>query len=261
MSVIAHLSDPHLDGSVERELRLRAVLDAALSLPELHALVISGDLADHGEAQEYQALLAALPDAVPTLAVPGNHDLGGAMCAAFAAHGRPATLNGVLDLPGLRLLGLDSHVDREDPGVLSKEALAYARTALETSRTPVLIVLHHPPVAIGHHVVDTMGLSNADELSALIEGSGAVIGVLTGHVHGALAASFAGVPVLGAPGIASRLRLGSKDDPIADPAALPGLAIHKFEGHALSTVFHTLSPAEAEGAGLFADSRPVDEAR
>lgn len=53
MPVIAHLSDPHLDTSQRRLDRLVAVLRQCTELPVLDAVVVTGDLADHGDTQEY----------------------------------------------------------------------------------------------------------------------------------------------------------------------------------------------------------------
>lgn len=242
MAVIAHLSDPHLDGSSERLRRLQATLRQVADLPELDAVVISGDLTDHGSASEYDQFFDALPPAGPILTVAGNHDLSGPLLKALGAHGLPATLNSTLDVTGVRLIGLDSHIDRHDEGALATTSLEYARAGLASSEGPVILVFHHPPVPVGHHVMDRFGLENADDLAELVRAHDNIIGILTGHVHSAFATTYAGVPLLSAPGIASTMRLGSKTDPIADPNAMPGLAVHTIAGTTISTVFHYLSP-------------------
>ncbi|MPS75337.1 MAG: hypothetical protein E2584_00705 [Microbacterium sp.] len=66
MTLIAHLSDPHMDTSPHRLRRLEAVLAAVSSLPDVDAIVLSGDLADHGAAEEYAQLFATLPADIPT---------------------------------------------------------------------------------------------------------------------------------------------------------------------------------------------------
>jgi hypothetical protein len=63
-------------------------------------------------------------------------------------------------------------------------------------------------------------------------------------VHTSLAGRFAGAPLLGAGGVASTMRLGSRTDPIADAAAVPVFAVHVFDDTGwVRTVFHPLSPA------------------
>lgn len=243
MPVIAHLSDPHLDTSQPRLDRLVAVLQQCAELPVLDAVVVTGDLADHGAAQEYAQLFTILPRQVPTLLVPGNHDLSDPLRAALSSHGAVPELNGSLRLPGLHLIGLDSHLDGHDEGVLGTEALDHAREQLAAGDEPVILAMHHPPVPVGHSTMDRFGLQNPDDLAALVQGSDRVVAVFTGHVHTALATTFAGVPLAGAPGIVSTMRLGSRTDPIADPDAMPGLAIHTLDGRSLRTVFHYLSPS------------------
>ena len=244
MPVIAHLSDPHLDTSPQRRRRLEAVLAALSSLPALDAILVSGDLADNGAAEEYAELFATLPAQVSTLVVPGNHDVGETMLQSQAQAGLEPALSRFIDVGDVRVIGLDSHIDGRDEGRLSPDTIAFARLAASSAPGSVVLALHHPPVPVGHHVVDGWGLENPDDLDALIGENPRIVGLFTGHVHTALAASFAGVPVLGAPGIVSTMRLGSKVGPIADDAAMPGLAVHTIDGSSIRTVFHYLSPAE-----------------
>lgn len=243
MPVIAHLSDMHLDESPLRLRRFQAVLNQVSALPHVDALLISGDLADHGAAAEYIQFFGHLLDTVPALVLPGNHDLSATLLMALQEHGHPASLNAKRDIEGLRLIGLDTHIDGEDEGKLSADALDYARAHLVGWNGPVVLAMHHPPVSVGHHVMDRFGLTNGDVLAALIHDHENIMGVFTGHVHTALATIFAGVPLIGAPGIASTMRLGSKTDPIADPEAMPGFALHTIDGSTLRTVFHYLSPS------------------
>ncbi|WP_139416197.1 metallophosphoesterase family protein [Agromyces laixinhei] len=242
LPVIAHLSDTHLDESSARLRRLQAVLNQVADLGNVDALLVSGDIADHGDVGEYEQFFAALPG-LPTLVVPGNHDLSAPLLAAMRAHGHPPSLNATLDVGGLLLVGLDSHLDRNDHGELGSATVEYAHEQLSGTDDPAVLVMHHPPVPIGHHVMDRFGLANGDVLAAIIHAHENVVGVFTGHVHTAVATAFAGVPLLGAPGIVSTMRLGSKTDPIADPDAMPGLAVHTVDGATIRTVFHYLSPS------------------
>lgn len=162
---------------------------------------------------------------------------------ALGSHGAAPELNGSLRLPGVHLIGLDSHLDGHDEGVLGADALEHARDELAAGDEPVILALHHPPVPVGHSTMDRFGLRNPADLAALVKGSNRVVAIFTGHVHTALATTFAGVPLAGAPGIVSTMRLGSRTDPVADPDAMPGLAIHTLDGRCLRTVFHYLSPS------------------
>ena len=73
--VIAHLSDTHLDGSRHRFDRVKAVMDYLNALPyDLDAVLVTGDVADHGLTEEYEQARDVLTSRHPLLACPGNHD-------------------------------------------------------------------------------------------------------------------------------------------------------------------------------------------
>ncbi len=243
MLTIAHLSDPHLDLSENRLGRFDAVLRQVADLTAVDALIVSGDLTDHGQAGEYAEFFATLPADMPTLTVAGNHDLTQPLADALTRAGAQPQPNAVLQLDGLTIVGLDTHIDGRDAGRLDVTTLEFAREAVGDAPGPVVLVMHHPPVAIGHDFVDEhFALANPHDLELVIRDSPRVIAVFSGHVHAAFTSTFAGVPVLGAPGIVSTMRLGSRMDPIADPYAMPGFALHTIDGRNIRTVFHYLAP-------------------
>lgn len=152
-------------------------------------------------------------------------------------------LHAVLQLDGATVIGLDSHIDGRDDGLLTGTTLDFARDAIGAASGPVVLMLHHPPVPVGHQTVDQhFALANPQHLELLIRESSGVIAVVTGHVHAAFAAMFAGVPVLGSPGIVSTMRLGSRMNPIADFDAMPGFA--------LATIHFLLPLFPPPGCGL-----------
>ncbi len=91
--LIAHLSDPHVrpdgvlyQGVVDSNAQFAAAIAHVNALdPRPDLVLLSGDLVDHGHADEY-AMLARLlaPLDVPVLAIPGNHDEREAFRQAFA---------------------------------------------------------------------------------------------------------------------------------------------------------------------------------
>jgi 3',5'-cyclic-AMP phosphodiesterase len=242
LTTIAHLSDPHLDTSAERLDRLHRVMAQVRELDDIAAVLVSGDIADHGEPEEYREFFSAMAGDLATIVVPGNHDVSAVMSEALCAVDGNASLNRVLQVGELTLVGLDSHIDHADEGELDPVALDFARSAIRTAPGWVVLAMHHPPVPVGHQVMDRFGLQNPKDLEVLVRESDTVVAVLSGHVHTALATTFAGRPLLGAPGIVSTMRLGSKTDPVADSAAVPGLALHTIHGDVVRTVFHYLSP-------------------
>lgn len=242
MTQIAHLSDPHLDGSQERARRLERVIDEVATLPDIDLVVVTGDIADHGAPAEYEQFFDSVTLPQPTLVLPGNHDRRAPLSNFLTTDSR-GHLNTSATADGINLIGLDSLLEHEVAGALTDDTLAFARDAIASASGPVILALHHPPVPVGHLLMDQHGLRNAEALAELITDHPAVIAVLTGHVHTALATTFAGRPLLGAPGIVSTMRLGSRIDPIADPRAMPGLALHTVHPDLrLTTVFHYLRP-------------------
>lgn len=246
MPRIAHLSDPHLDGGPERARRLERVLTEVAALADIDLVIMSGDIADTGDGREYAQFFDLFTPAQPTIVVPGNHDLR----APMAAHLAPDThgwLNAAIEVDGLTAIGLDSLVEGDPGGYLSDATLAFADQAIGAAGGAVVLTLHHPPVPVDHRLMDGYGLDNAAALAELIAGRESVVGVLTGHAHRALATTFAGRPLLSAPGILSTMRLGSRTDPIADDRATPGLALHTVHPDgSMSTIFHHLSPEPSE---------------
>lgn len=241
MVVIAHLSDTHLDGSQSRLRRLhRAVSESAAAGAD--AVLVTGDLTDHGSAAEYEQFATAMPADRPWLAAVGNHDLREPARACLNP-GSSGPLDRVLDLPGLRLIALDSLIEGAADGRLDESSLEFAAKALDDSPGPAVIAFHHPPVAVGHDFMDRLGLRNPGDLAELARHP-RLAAILTGHMHTSLAARFAGAPLLGAGGVASTMRLGSKTDPIADESAVPAFAVHVFDDACwVRTVFHPLTPA------------------
>lgn len=242
MTRIAHLSDPHIDGSPERTRRLERVVDEVGALPDIDLVVVTGDIADHGAPAEYAQFIDTFTLPQPTVVVPGNHDLRATMSTYLTADAS-GHLNAVATADGLTVVGLDSLIEHETAGALGEDTLAFARDAIAAAPGAIVLAFHHPPVPVGHQLMDQHGLRNAAALAEIVAAHDSVIALLTGHVHTALATTFAGRPLLGAPGIVSTMRLGSRLDPIADQNAMPGLALHTVHpDRRLTTVFHYLSP-------------------
>lgn len=235
-TTLLHLSDSHLDGSAERADRLLAVLNLLPASRRPDAIVLTGDLADTGSDEEYAQVRATLEKkaVAPWIAVPGNHDDPARLAAALGAR----TDVSVLDAGGLRILGLDVTVAGEDHGEL-RETVAEQAVALADGARRTVLAFHQPPVPIGHAYADPMRLRDAEALAKLVERIGTVAAVLCGHVHTPVTTTFAGVPLLVAPGIASALRLDPDQQPLTSRSHAPGLALHRFENDgAVLTSFH-----------------------
>ncbi|MEU9376191.1 metallophosphoesterase [Streptomyces sp. NPDC048255] len=217
MIVIAHLSDVHLDGDRRAADRTRAVMDYLESLPyDLDAVLVSGDIADHGTAAEYELARKLLVSRHPLVICPGNHDERAAFRqvllgeeAAPAGVASAAPVDQVLRGEGFVLAVCDSSVPGEDHGLLADSTLAWLEDVLAgTPRdTPVLVGFHHPPVPLHTPYVDEIRQFGEERLAELAGRHPHLTAFLCGHAHTAAATTFAGRPLLVAPGVVSTLRL------------------------------------------------------
>ncbi|GLV88557.1 MULTISPECIES: metallophosphoesterase [Streptomyces] len=212
MIVIAHLSDVHLDGDRRAADRTRAVMEYLDGLPhDLDAVLVSGDIADHGEDAEYEEAAKLLRSRHPLVVCPGNHDERAAFRRGLLGEETPSALpvDQVLRGDGFVLAVCDSSVPGAHHGFLEESTLARLDGVLtETPRdTPVLVAFHHPPVALHTPYVDEIRQFGEDRLAALVERHPHLTAFLCGHAHTAAATTFAGRPLLVAPGVVSTLRL------------------------------------------------------
>lgn len=244
MLLLAHVSDLHLDGGERRHERAQRVLTAVDQLVEpVDALLVTGDLTDHGTDDEYrevQALLAGRR----VLHCPGNHDDRAAYRRVLlddASGDNP--INAVHDLAGGRVVTYDSTIPGEGGGELSASTHEWLAGVLaDAPDTPTLLAFHHPPTPLHSPGIDAIRQRSAERLEAVLGVSPQVVGLLCGHAHTAAAATVAGRPLLVAPGVASGLRLPWEGSLMLDGGLPPGLAFHVLDGHHLTTHFRIVAP-------------------
>lgn len=228
--LLAHISDTHVDGGERATERTRRVMDYLHGLARpVDAILVTGDIADHGEVAEYEIVAELLDSPRPVLHLPGNHDRRDGYRKVLG--GPEGFLNSVHHVAGHALVLLDSLIEGADEGELAPSTLDWLAARLEELRgTPTLIAFHHPPVRMHQELVDTWMLQNPDGLASVLEGGPHVVAVLTGHTHTAAASTFAGRPLLIAPGVTSTLRLDwERGDGLVDRDAPPGVAFHVVE--------------------------------
>ncbi|MFF8678526.1 metallophosphoesterase [Streptomyces sp. NPDC015140] len=237
MLVLAHISDLHLDGSPRSTERAARVRDHLWGLPgRVDALLVTGDIADHGTEAEYEeaAALLGLRDGTapfPVLTCPGNHDVRAPYRKALL--GLPAAdgpVNEVRVLPGCAVLMCDSSVPGSDEGELDEETYGWIESTLDgLGDHPALLAFHHPPTPLHHPLPDAYPLRRPERLAALLERRPRVAGLITGHAHTPAATVFAGRPVLVGPGVTWTLRLPWEGEQVADRDAPVGLAYHVLD--------------------------------
>ncbi|MDF5756103.1 metallophosphoesterase [Spongiactinospora sp. TRM90649] len=250
MLTLAHVSDIHIGGSEESVQRAEAVVRHLAALPgSVDAVVVTGDIADHGAAEEYEIardLLKPLP--YPMIVCPGNHDARPEFRKVLlgeetAAEGLP--VNQVLRLPDATIALCDSSIPGRPEGYLDDATLTWLDDILETSDTPVFVGMHHPPVPLGIPYVDEIALREPERLARLLlRRNRSVAALLVGHAHTAASANFAGLPVRVAPGVISTALLPTETN-LRVPLSYdlpPAYSLHVFE---------------PDGGRLITHSRPV----
>lgn len=209
MIVIAHVSDIHIDSDRRSVDRARAVMAYLEDLPhDLDAVLVTGDIADHGLPSEYAETRGLLASRHPVLVCPGNHDERAAFREHLLGHApAPGPVNQVHQAPGFTVALCDSSVPGKNHGHLDDETLTWLDDILTKATTPVLVAFHHPPATLGIPFVDGIRLLDEQPLAALAARRPRLTAFLTGHAHTPAATTFAARPLLVAPGVVSTARL------------------------------------------------------
>ncbi|MBM9620076.1 phosphodiesterase [Streptomyces zhihengii] len=244
--LLAHISDLHLDGdarATDRAARTVTYLNSLTRQPD--AVLVTGDIADHGAPEEYRLaaeLLSGLSS--PHFTCPGNHDDRAAyrevLLGAAPGTATSEPVNRLHLAGGHALLMCDSTIPGEDPGLFDDETLSWLeRTLDDLGDTPALPAFHHPPAVIHHPYLDSTNLTNADRLARVLTGRTNIPAVLTGHAHTPAATTFAGLPLLIAPGVVSTVRLPwEPGETLTDRDAPPAVAFHVLGEAASPVVTH-----------------------
>jgi Icc protein len=228
--VIAHVSDTHIDGSPHNSDRAARVFNYLNSLTHpIDVVLVTGDIADNGMAAEYEQAnkLFVLP--YPVLVCPGNHDVRAAFREVLLGDTRDAApINRVHRLAGAVFALCDSTIPGRDDGFLADETITWLDGVLADTPTgtPAFICFHHPPLALGMPFIDAIRQSGEERLAEVISRRTGVIAILCGHAHAAAATTFAGLPVLVAPGVVSTLVLPWEPGDVVDYRLPPAIAFH-----------------------------------
>jgi Icc protein len=236
--LLAQLSDPHVsDDDDGPALALAAAVRSVAALdPAPGAVLVSGDLTEHGSVSEYERvreLLLALTMPVHVLA--GNHDDREAMRKSF-----PLPLVAA-DVPSedyryatrcgpLRLIGCDTTRPGRDDGEFGADRLAWLERRLTEDRdTPTIVAMHHLPLPTGIPAMDALGLPRADRVAIdeLIAAYPHVGRIVTGHVHRAVVGTLGGCAVFACPSTHLQLVLDLREPSRLElEPAPPGFGLH-----------------------------------
>jgi 3',5'-cyclic-AMP phosphodiesterase len=190
-------------------------------------VAILGDLVHDGGAGSYAALRGALSAlAVPVQLILGNHDWRSLFRAEFP--GVPIDENGYVqarvDIGHHTLLMLDTLNEGEECGDLCSIRLAWLDAQLQAAHTrPVLLFLHHPPMATGFPGMDAVRLARPNALLEVIRRHANVRHIFAAHIHRTISGSWCGIPfsIFKSPVHQQPMDLVARDSTlsVAEPAA------------------------------------------
>lgn len=236
----AHISDLHLDGGRHATERAERVHSYLAGLPgRLDAVLVTGDIADHGLPAEYAQARALLDLPHPVLALPGNHDVRAAFRAGLLDEpGGDEPVNRAVEVGGAVFALCDSTIPGRSEGRLADETLDWLDGVLGDVRdgAPSFVCFHHPPVELHEPHIDRIRQFDEHRLAEVIGRHPGVVAVLCGHAHTAAASTFAGRPLLVAPGVVSAVRLPWEGSDVVDPDQPAAVAFHVLDdAHRLTT--------------------------
>jgi Icc protein len=206
--------------------------------PRPDAVIMTGDLVDQGDPEQYAHLKTLLaPLEIPYFLLVGNHDERTALRDAFPDRAELRSggefVQYQLDVGPLRIIALDSLVPGQSGGNLCDARLQWLATQLDAAQDkPTVVALHHPPFECGIGHMDEIRLdpSAAEKLATLIARYPNVERVLCGHVHRPMFVRFGGTIASAVPAPAHQVALDLRDDgPSAFVMEPPAFALHRYE--------------------------------
>jgi len=266
---ILHVSDLHLRGDGRLSFRVvdtqACLVTAARHLAKLgqkpDCMVITGDLADSGDAGAYKILYETFHQfEAPVYAIPGNHDRRDRMrenlpgwCPtdpAIAPH-----ICYTVDLGTARLVMLDTMQPGSHSGHFTPRVAEWLATILrEKPEAPTLLFMHHPPFLTGMGAMDEP-FENLDAFASLVR-QYPNLRLCCGHMHRPIATVWQGLAAVSAPALSMQIELDlSETGGDAFRMETPGYLLHHWNQNAWNThVCQVQSEPTFAGPFPFADS-------
>lgn len=163
-------------------------------------LLCTGDIASAGHSDGYQRFhqMVRRYFKQPLAWLPGNHDSSDIMSASAKVMNIEPRLVAV---GNWLIIMLDSSVPEQVYGYLKASELDYLSYVLRNNHQnkPVMVCLHHQPIAVGSEWIDQYIVRNAAALFELIDQFPQVKIVSWGHVHQEFSAKRKNVSLLATP--------------------------------------------------------------
>ena len=269
--LVAQITDLHLgfepgnpdEFNRQRLDRTLAALVALTPRPDL--LLATGDIADNGDDavsyRRFREAIQGLP--FPVWPAMGNHDSRAQFLEAF-----PETpvadgfIQYAIDHFPVRILVLDTlEVGRHGGGFCETRAAWLKARLAETGDRPVLLVLHHPPIATGlSWMTENPEADWVLRLKPIVAAHPNIVAMVTGHLHRPIVTRWAGTALAVCPSTAPLVALDMEpmdpdhpDDRAMIVADQPWFALHYWNGTGLITHFETVEDHEV--LARFSDKR------
>jgi 3',5'-cyclic AMP phosphodiesterase CpdA len=224
---VLHITDVHLmpegrllHGRDPRQNLLDGLAAVERSDLDPDVILLTGDLADSGDAACYEDLAAIMGRAADdtgaqVVYLPGNHDRRSPFRRHLLGGDGTGPINGVHWHGGLRFITLDSTVPGEEAGLLADETLEFLVGVLATPAPEgTILAVHHPPIPSPIRFMEQIMLRDAERLATAVSGSDVRL-IVCGHNHHEGVGSVGGKPVWVGPASAYRLDVLSRDRPRA----------------------------------------------
>jgi len=197
------LSDLHFtaNGLVQdhnpRERLDTAIIHINEQHPDASLCVISGDIVDRGEAEDYEEVAKRLSGLdCPFYALVGNHDN-----RTLFRENLPVPDNCMLDFiqfPVITkdavLLCLDTQHEGFDDGEFCTKRLEWLGSMLDRYKDrPVILFMHHPPMSLGLPMQDTDQMLEGSAFLDFIAEHNNIAHICIGHVHRPISGTVRGI--------------------------------------------------------------------
>ncbi|MCI4666131.1 MAG: metallophosphoesterase [Neomegalonema sp.] len=185
----------------------------------IDAVIHTGDLVDHGDADEYERfneLIAALK--LPFYALPGNHDRREGMRAAgLAPEAAPeeGPIRCGLDFGPVRALLLDDVVPGASHGEMGAAQIDWAAAELDAAAQagrPAIVFTHHPPFPSGVGYMDAIRMRDGETFAAMLAAQPNLTLFACGHHHRAIITRIGAAPAMAAPAVGGVLAVDFRPD-------------------------------------------------
>lgn len=204
---VVQVTDTHLYADTQDvlvgmncETGMRDVLDLIRQEEgKLAAVLCTGDISQDNSSASYQRFAAAVDTlAAPQYWIAGNHDEIPKMKAALGP--KHPCFTRAFNVPGWRIILLNSNVVRQVHGRLEPGELEFLAEELEASKhLSVLVCLHHNCVPVAAAWLQSHALKNSEALFDVLDRYTHVKAVLFGHIHQELVHERRQVLYLGSP--------------------------------------------------------------